>query len=125
MALSLPKAGVFAEAHARVVAHQIAAKILARAPSQRFDGKGYCCLETGGERAVRAEGSFFEVPHPVMQNRSPDEAQFRDGWTGSRGTSTRSVDRCAHRTQSPRAPVSLITLIHFGNGASSLRAALW
>lgn len=58
--------------------NQIAAKILARAPSERFDGKGYCFLETGGERAVRAEGSFFELPHPVMQKRSPDEAQFRD-----------------------------------------------
>jgi len=78
LALSLPKAGVFAEAQGRVVAHQIAAKILARAPSEVFDGKGYCYLETGGERAVRGDGSFFALPHPVMAKRSPDEAQFRD-----------------------------------------------
>jgi len=78
IALSLPKAGVFAEAHGRVVAHQIAAKILARAPSESFDGRGYCYLETGGGRAVKADGSFFELPHPVMEKRSPDEAQLRD-----------------------------------------------
>lgn len=78
VALSLPKAGVFAEAHGRVVAHQIAARILARTPSESFDGRGYCYLETGGGQAVKADGSFFELPHPVMEKRSPDEAQFRD-----------------------------------------------
>jgi sulfide:quinone oxidoreductase len=80
--LSLPKAGVFAEAHGRAVAHQIAARILGRTPDEAFDGKGYCYLETGARRAVKADGSFFELPHPVMAKRTPDEAQFRDklGW---------------------------------------------
>jgi sulfide:quinone oxidoreductase len=76
--LSLPKAGVFAEAHGRIAAQQIAAKILGRAPQESFDGKGYCYLETGAQRAVKADGAFFELPHPVMQKRLPDEAQFRD-----------------------------------------------
>lgn len=76
--LLLPKAGVFAEAHGRVVARQIAAKILDVAPSETFDGKGYCYLEVGEGRAVKADGSFFELPHPLMQKRSPDEAQLRD-----------------------------------------------
>jgi NADH dehydrogenase FAD-containing subunit len=75
---SLPKAGVFAEAHGRIVAHQIAARILGRTPDEAFDGRGYCYLETGAKRAVRAEGSFFELPHPVMQKRTSDEAQFND-----------------------------------------------
>jgi len=44
--LSLPKAGVFAEAHGRIVAHQITARILGRTPDEAFDGKGYCYLET-------------------------------------------------------------------------------
>lgn len=78
VALSLPKAGVFAAAHGRVVAHQIAARILGRAPDEAFDGKGYCFLETGGGRAVKADGSFFELPHPLMRKRTPDEAQLRD-----------------------------------------------
>lgn len=78
MGLSLPKAGVFAAGHGRSVAHHIAAGVLGRKPDQAYDGKGYCFLETGAARAVRAEGSFFELPHPVMQKRIPDEAQFRD-----------------------------------------------
>jgi sulfide:quinone oxidoreductase len=76
--LSLPKAGVMAEKHGRIVAHQIAARVLGRPPAEVFDGKGYCYLETGGGHAVKAEGSFFELPHPVMQKRIPDEAQLRD-----------------------------------------------
>jgi hypothetical protein len=27
---------------------------------------------------VKADGSFFDLPHPVMQKRTPDEAQMRD-----------------------------------------------
>ncbi len=78
VALALPKAGVFAEAQGRVVAHQIAAKLLGAAPRETFDGVGYCYLETGGGRAVKADGSFFELPHPVMRKQPPDEAQLRD-----------------------------------------------
>lgn len=76
--LALPKAGVFAEAHGRIAAHQIAARILGRTPDEAFDGKGYCFLETGEKRAVKTDGSFFELPHPVMDKRAPDETQFRD-----------------------------------------------
>jgi sulfide:quinone oxidoreductase len=78
MPLSLPKAGVFAEAHGRVVADRIAARILGRTPGGGFDGKGFCYLETGGGRAVRADGSFFALPHPSMQKRPADEDQFQD-----------------------------------------------
>jgi sulfide:quinone oxidoreductase len=76
--LSMPKAGVIAEAQGRIVAHQIAAKVLGRTAEEFFDGKGYCYLETGAHHAMRAEGSFFEMPHPVMTKRTPDEAQFKD-----------------------------------------------
>ena len=78
MPLSLPKAGVFAEAQGRVVAHQIAARVLHAVPTETFNGKGYCYLEVGAGRAVKADGSFFELPHPVMQKQVPDAAQFRD-----------------------------------------------
>jgi hypothetical protein len=27
---------------------------------------------------VKADGSFFELPHPIMQKRTPDEAQLRE-----------------------------------------------
>lgn len=78
VALSLPKAGVFAEAQGRVVARRIAATILGREAVETFDGKGYCFLETGGGRAMKAEGSFFDIPHPVMQKRADDETQMRE-----------------------------------------------
>ncbi len=78
VALALPKAGVFAEAHGRVAAQQIAAKVLGGPAAERFDGRGFCYLETGGGQAIRAEGDFFAMPHPVMQRRTPDDAQLRD-----------------------------------------------
>lgn len=78
MPLSLPKAGVFAAAHGQAAAHHIAAAILGNAPQATFDGKGYCYLETGGNRAIKADGAFFELPHPVMQRREPDAGQFQD-----------------------------------------------
>jgi sulfide:quinone oxidoreductase len=76
--LFLPKAGVLADAQGRVVARRIAARLTGKEPSDVFDGKGNCYLEVGGERALKAEGSFFEMPHPVMQKAAPDEAQFRE-----------------------------------------------
>jgi sulfide:quinone oxidoreductase len=76
--LVLPKAGVFAAGHGRVAAHQIAARVLGRPTDVTFDGRGYCFLEVGGRRAIRAEGEFFALPHPIMQKKAPDEAQFND-----------------------------------------------
>lgn len=78
MPLSLPKAGVFAQAHGQVAAQQIAARLAGAAPGTAFDGVGFCYLETGGGRAVKADGSFFELPHPRMTRQASDEAQFRD-----------------------------------------------
>jgi sulfide:quinone oxidoreductase len=76
--LALPKAGVFAQAHGEVIAHRIAARLAGTAPEAGFGGVGYCYLETGGGRAVKADGAFFELPHPVMRRQPPDEAQMRD-----------------------------------------------
>jgi sulfide:quinone oxidoreductase len=78
MPLVLPKAGVFAQAHGEVIGRQIAAKLTGAAAGATFDGIGYCYLETGGGRAVKADGSFFELPNPVMHKQPPDEAQMRD-----------------------------------------------
>lgn len=76
--LSLPKAGVFAHAHGEVIAQQIAARLAGTAAGAAFDGVGYCFLETGGGRALKADGSFFELPNPVMRSEPPGEVQFRD-----------------------------------------------
>ena len=76
--LVLPKAGVFAAAEGEVVAAHIAAAVLGREAAERFDGRGFCYIETGAGRAAKGMGSFFELPHPVMRSDPPDEAQYRD-----------------------------------------------
>jgi sulfide:quinone oxidoreductase len=43
-----------------------------------FEGRGFCYLETGGGEAVRGDGSFFALPHPVMQKQAPTPALFAD-----------------------------------------------
>ena len=76
--LSLPKAGVMAEAQGEVVAQRIAARASGGTPTATFGGKGFCYLETGGGTAVKADGSFFALPHPVMEKQPPSAGQFAD-----------------------------------------------
>lgn len=75
--LVLPKAGVMAEAQAEVAASRIADTILGKTPTAEFDGRGFCYFEMGGGVAVRAEGSFFELPHPVMGKQAPSAEQLK------------------------------------------------
>ncbi len=78
MPLALPKAGAFAAAQGEIVAANIAAVVTGAAPDAAFDARGQCFLEVGNGRAILAEGSFFEMPHPVMSARPADEAQYRE-----------------------------------------------
>jgi len=78
VALSLPKAGTIAEAQGEVVARRIADQIAGRPPSATFGGQGFCYLETGGGTALRGDGSFFALPHPVMSKQTPSAQQFAD-----------------------------------------------
>jgi sulfide:quinone oxidoreductase len=69
-----PKAGVFAEAEARVAARNIAAEIDG-GPGDQFDGTGYCFLEFPGQRASALEGRFFAEP-PEVRLAEPDAKTF-------------------------------------------------
>ncbi len=53
---------------------RIGAHILGREPEELFDGKGFCYIEVGGGHAMRGDGSFFELPRPTMNPRTPDAA---------------------------------------------------
>ncbi len=66
----LPKAGVFAHAEAVVVAERLAAELAGRVPSQRFNGKGSCFIETGDGRAAYATGDFTSAP-PRLRMHQP------------------------------------------------------
>lgn len=68
---ALPKAGVFAEAQARVVADRIAAELAGRAPTSTFDGKGSCFVEMGDGRAAFASGDFYAPGAPDVRLRRP------------------------------------------------------
>ena len=68
---SLPKAGVFAEGQAEVVARNIAALVRGVAPAAEFGGEGACFVEMGGGRAGYATGNFYATPDPVVRLKSP------------------------------------------------------
>ncbi len=67
----LPKAGVFAEGEARVVAARIAAAFAGRTPEQTFDGNGACFVELGAGSAAYASGNFYDPDGPAVALRRP------------------------------------------------------
>jgi sulfide:quinone oxidoreductase len=74
MPLVLPKAGTMADAQGQVVASQIASQVLGGS-ADVFGGLGTCYIETGAQHAVKGEGNFFALPHPVMRASPPDSAR--------------------------------------------------
>ena len=71
----MPKAGTIADAQGQTVASQVAADVLGRSP-ETFGGVGACYIETGDRHAIRGEGQFYALPHPVMSATPPDRAQY-------------------------------------------------
>jgi sulfide:quinone oxidoreductase len=76
--MALPKAGVFAEAQARVAAAAIAADIDGGAIDTTFTGEGYCFIEVGGGQAAYVTGNFLATPAPAVQITPPSEASLRE-----------------------------------------------
>jgi sulfide:quinone oxidoreductase len=68
---SLPKAGVFAEGEADVVARNIAADIGGSETRWAFGGEGSCFLETGYGKAAFVKGNFYAEPDPDLRMRQP------------------------------------------------------
>lgn len=69
--LMLPKAGVFAHAEAEVVAHNVAREITGKGDERRFDGHGYCWVETGEGQAAFGSGDFYAAPAAKVTLRRP------------------------------------------------------
>jgi sulfide:quinone oxidoreductase len=57
-----PKAGVFSEGAARVVADQLSARIRGEAEPPGYDGTGSCYIEFGGGEVARIDVDFFSTP---------------------------------------------------------------
>jgi sulfide:quinone oxidoreductase len=57
-----PKAGVFAEGAARVVADQIIAQVRGESTPPGYDGTGSCYIEFGDSSVARVDVDFFSTP---------------------------------------------------------------
>ena len=68
-----PKAGVFAEGQAAVVADSIAARIRADATSTHYDGRGICYLEFGHGQVAKVDVTFVSGQPPVGGFDGPSE----------------------------------------------------
>jgi sulfide:quinone oxidoreductase len=67
----LPKAGVFADAQAKIVAQNIVGGWASRAGDARFDGHGACFVEMGAGRAALGVGNFYAEPSPAVSLKAP------------------------------------------------------
>jgi sulfide:quinone oxidoreductase len=74
-----PKAGVFAEGAAAVVAEQLIARIRGAAEPPGYDGRGACYIEFGGHQVGRIDVDFFSTPgSPTGTFTPPSTAQVAD-----------------------------------------------
>ncbi len=76
--MMLPKAGVFAEAHGRVAAEDIADNLAGPDRTAKFDGHGYCYLETGEGMATFIRGNFFASPEPSIEVGEPSPQTWQE-----------------------------------------------
>lgn len=70
----LPKAAVFAEGEAEVVAAGVARHLGYDAPEPYFTGDGACYIELGGHRAAKGAGNFLDPPAPAVTLYEASEA---------------------------------------------------
>jgi sulfide:quinone oxidoreductase len=68
---TVPKAGIFAEAAARVVAEDIAATIAGSEPPAPYEGSGVCYAEFGGGLVSKVEVNFLRGDAPAAQRNDP------------------------------------------------------
>ena len=66
-----PKAGVFSEGQASVVAAQIASRLRSSASPSTYDGHGTCYLEFGDDQVARVNVTFLSGEAPVGDLEGP------------------------------------------------------
>jgi len=79
--MAIPKAGIFAEAQAKVVSQQIIDDIENNTNrlslSSRFDGKGFCFMETGDKKAGYVAADFYNEQGPTALLEPPSEESYK------------------------------------------------
>ena len=74
--VTIPKAGIFAEAQAKVVAHEIIDQITNTKTNSKFDGKGFCFMEVGSNEAGYIEVDLYSED-PYTQLHPPSRESYR------------------------------------------------
>jgi sulfide:quinone oxidoreductase len=69
-----PKAGVFAEGAARVVAEAIIARLRGGSPPEAYKGQGSCYVEFGHDQVGRVDVDFLSGPRPTGTFQPPSAA---------------------------------------------------
>ena len=77
-ALPGPKAGVLAEAAARVVADDVAARLRGGTLERPYEGVGSCYIEFGGGTVGKVEVNFFGGPAPTAELLGPSRELAAD-----------------------------------------------
>jgi sulfide:quinone oxidoreductase len=72
--VGVPKAGVFSEGAARVVASRIIAERRSGTPPEPYDGRGACYVEFGAGRVGRVDVDFLSGPKPTGTFEEPSAA---------------------------------------------------
>ena len=72
--VGVPKAGVFAEGAARVVAAEVLAELRGEADPDGYGGLGSCYIEFGDGRVGRVDVDFLSGPKPTGTFRAPSTA---------------------------------------------------
>jgi sulfide:quinone oxidoreductase len=75
---TVPKAGIFAESAARVVAGDIAAAVAGAEPPAPYGGSGICYAEFGDGLVSKVEVDFLSGPAAVAQRHEPSRAFAAD-----------------------------------------------
>jgi sulfide:quinone oxidoreductase len=73
-----PKAGVFAEGQAKVVAARIAAQLRGSAAPDVYDGRGLCYLELGHDLVAKVDVTFRSGESPVGSIEGPSHELVAD-----------------------------------------------
>jgi len=73
-----PKAGVFAEGQAAVVAAQLVARARGEASATTYDGRGVCYLEFGADQVAKVDVTFLSGQAPVGTLQGPSTELARD-----------------------------------------------
>jgi sulfide:quinone oxidoreductase len=73
-----PKAGVFSERQAAVVADQLIARHAQAGQAPTYDGKGICYIEFGHDRVARVEVTFLTGQRPNGQFDQPSDLLLAD-----------------------------------------------